>query len=84
MSPSPSTSAAKTELAPSAKVEITCCGATEDHPRADLLKRKGLFITTPDIPIDIVTSAELLDVCAERAKALKPLHQWLVRLLAAS
>ncbi len=57
---------------------------TEDHPRADLLKRKGLFIATPDIPIDIVTSAELLDVCAARARALKPLHQWLVRLLAAS
>jgi uncharacterized protein (TIGR02453 family) len=50
----------------------------QDHPRADLLKRKGLA-TTLQIPDDLLQSAELLDWTDEHMRLTKPLVTWLDR-----
>lgn len=55
-------------------------GYDKDHPRADLLLHKGLGASSPTIPRAQIQSAELVDICIAHAKAMAPLHQWLVRL----
>jgi len=49
-----------------------------DHPRADLLKKKGLGLHSDVIGWDVITSPKLVDLAFEYAKALYPLHRWLV------
>ena len=53
-------------------------GYDKEHPRGDLLKKKGLVTISPGIGIDVITSPALVDHCFEYAKAMVPLHQWLV------
>ncbi len=53
-------------------------GYDKDHPRGDLLKKKGIVAVSPGIPLDVITSPALVDLCVEYAKAILPLHQWLV------
>ena len=55
-------------------------GYAKDHPRTDLLKKKGLVTVSPGIPLDVITSPALVDACYTYAKAMLPLHQWLVAL----
>jgi uncharacterized protein (TIGR02453 family) len=55
-------------------------GYDTDHPRAELLKYKGLHASSSQFDIQIVTTPELVDVCYEQCKAMAPLQQWLVRL----
>ncbi|MEM7534114.1 MAG: TIGR02453 family protein [Chloroflexota bacterium] len=50
----------------------------KDHPRADLLKYKGIFGRIESIPIESITSADLIDVCYDHCVAVSPLHKWLV------
>jgi len=50
----------------------------QDHPRADLLKRKGLA-TGIQIPDELLQSAELLDWTEEHMRLTKPLVTWLDR-----
>lgn len=53
-------------------------GYDKDHPRGALLKKKGLVTISSGIEIDVITSPALVDVCMQYAKAILPLHQWLV------
>lgn len=55
-------------------------GYDKEHPRGDLLKKKGIVTVSPGIGVDVVTSPELVDLCFDYAKTMLPLHQWLVQL----
>ena len=55
-------------------------GFDPDHPRADLLKYKGLHVSAPQFDVELVTTPQLVDLCYERCKAMAPLQQWLVTL----
>ena len=51
----------------------------QDHPRAELLKRKDLSLRVPEIPEELMPKAELLDWLDERMHKLAPIAQWLDR-----
>jgi uncharacterized protein (TIGR02453 family) len=53
----------------------------QDHPRADLLKRKGLAVGI-HVPEGLQQSAELLNWSVEHARLTRPLLEWLDRQLA--
>lgn len=53
-------------------------GYDKDHPRGELLKKKGIVAVSPGIGVPTLTSSALVDVCFDYAKAILPLHQWLV------
>jgi uncharacterized protein (TIGR02453 family) len=53
-------------------------GYDKDHPRGELLKKQGIVTISPGIRVDVITSPALVDVCFDYAKAMLPLHQWLV------
>ncbi len=53
-------------------------GYSADHPRADLLKYKGLFAASPDFPPAVLGSPELVDACYDICAAQAPLQQWLL------
>ena len=48
-----------------------------DHPRADLLKRKGLIVTYPALPKGILVRRELVKWLVSACKASAPLVEWL-------
>jgi uncharacterized protein (TIGR02453 family) len=49
-----------------------------EHPRADLLKHKGLVATFPPFPKGLMTSRKLVDWLVLRSKEVAPLVEWLV------
>lgn len=49
-----------------------------DHPRAEWLKYKGLWASTPQIPWDVVTSPAFVDTCVQHFTVMAPLHHWIV------
>ena len=53
-------------------------GYEKDHPRADLLRYKGLWGKSPHITPKLVSSSELVDACFDYAVQMLPLHKWLV------
>lgn len=56
-----------------------------EHPRADLLKHNGLWIGMDegtDIPPEIVTTQEAVDVVFEHCQRLAPVQRWLVKVAA--
>jgi uncharacterized protein (TIGR02453 family) len=53
-------------------------GYDKDHPRGELLKQKGIVAVSPGIGVPTITSSALVDLCFDYAKAILPLHQWLV------
>lgn len=53
-------------------------GYAADHPRADLLRYKGLHAQSPHLDPQVVSSPELVDVCFEHCRHMAPLHHWLV------
>ncbi|MFN2202507.1 MAG: DUF2461 domain-containing protein [Caldilineaceae bacterium] len=55
-------------------------GYDADHPRAELLKYKGLHASPPQFDVQVVTTPQLVDVCLEGFKKMAPLQQWLARL----
>jgi uncharacterized protein (TIGR02453 family) len=55
-------------------------GYPPDHPRADLLRYRGLYATPPRLPVERVTSAELVETAFERFQAMAPLYRWLTGL----
>ena len=57
-------------------------GFPADHPRAGLLRYNGLHISLPPVGPEIVTTPELVEVCAERFEHTVPVHKWLVDLIA--
>ena len=53
-----------------------------DHPRADLLRHKGLQVRWLEPLPDSVHSAAFADACVDRLLLLADVHRWLVRELA--
>jgi len=54
-------------------------GFDPDHPRAELAKRKGLVVAFPELPLDLLTSHELVDWLAKHARSAATLVEWLRR-----
>jgi uncharacterized protein (TIGR02453 family) len=54
-------------------------GFAPDHPRAELLKYKGLICRFPEIPADLLHRPELARWLLRHAKATAPLVIWLRR-----
>ena len=52
-------------------------GFDAEHPRADLLRRKGLFVAFPSASRALLTSRKLVGQLAAHAKATVPLVEWL-------
>ncbi len=52
-------------------------GWPQEHPRADLLKQKGLVVSKAQKPAAWVHSEELLDRAEAAARAYAPVHEWL-------
>jgi uncharacterized protein (TIGR02453 family) len=52
-------------------------GFAADHPRAELLKRKGLVVEFPKLPAGILTSPKLTGWLAGACKTSAPLVEWL-------
>ena len=52
-------------------------GFDPDHPRAELLKLKGLTVSFPKAPTALLTSRKLVDHLAAQGKAVAPLVRWL-------
>lgn len=55
-------------------------GFDPDHPRADLLRHKGLYGHSPHIRPETLQTPELIERCLEYAKTLLPLHRWFMQL----
>jgi uncharacterized protein (TIGR02453 family) len=53
-------------------------GFDPEHPRAELLKYKGLTATFPETPKALLTSAKLTAHLTAQVKAAAPLVEWLV------
>ena len=52
-------------------------GLDEEHPRADLLRYKGLIVTFPALPPKLLVSRALVDWLVKRAAPAAPLVEWL-------
>jgi uncharacterized protein (TIGR02453 family) len=52
-------------------------GLDAAHPRADLLKRKGLIVTFPDPPPKLLVSRTLVDWLVTHTRRVVPLVEWL-------
>ena len=52
-------------------------GFDPEHPRAELAKRKGLVVAFPDLPLELLTSRELVDWLAKHARSAAVLVEWL-------
>jgi uncharacterized protein (TIGR02453 family) len=53
-------------------------GFDPEHPRAELLRRKGLGVAFPALPKGMLTSPELATWLVRHAKKAVPLVEWLV------
>jgi uncharacterized protein (TIGR02453 family) len=49
-----------------------------DHPRAQLLRHNGLYVSTELAPPKAITSDRFVDWCASRFEKLAPVHNWVV------
>jgi len=54
-------------------------GFDAEHPRADLLRRKGLHVSFPTMPKGLLTSPKLVPWLRDQCKITAPLVEWLVR-----
>jgi uncharacterized protein (TIGR02453 family) len=52
-------------------------GIDPAHPRADLLKRKGIIVTFPALPRELLVSRGLVDWLVKQVKPIVPLVEWL-------
>jgi uncharacterized protein (TIGR02453 family) len=52
-------------------------GFPPDHPRAEMLKNKGLTVSFPDLPAGILTSPKLGAWLVKSCKTAAPLVEWL-------
>lgn len=57
-------------------------GYDKEHPRADLLRHKGIFVSRP-ASIETATTGSLVDVITDAFTATVPLHDWLAEHVAA-
>ena len=54
-------------------------GFDADHPRANWLRYAALFASSENIPANIVTSANFIDVCFDHFEKMAPIQRWLVK-----
>jgi uncharacterized protein (TIGR02453 family) len=54
-------------------------GFDAGHPRAELLKHKGLYVYTEPIPRKQLTTPEFVDLCLAWCKKMAPLQNWMVK-----
>lgn len=54
-------------------------GVDKEHPRIELLKRKGLVATCPALPTAAMATPAFADWCVERALEMSPLVRWLAQ-----
>jgi len=52
-------------------------GFDPEHPQADLLRRKGLIVSYPDLERSLLTSRKLVDWLVTQSKKAVPLVEWL-------
>lgn len=52
-------------------------GFDAEHPRADLLRRKGLVVSYPELPGELIATRGLLDWLVAATKPVAPLVEWL-------
>lgn len=52
-------------------------GIEPDHPRAELLERKGLYVGFPEVPKKLLVSRELIDWTAEHTRRVAAFVEWL-------
>ena len=55
-------------------------GFEPDHPRAELMKFKGLHTSISDLDPELITKPEFMDYTFEQWRKMAPLHHWLVNL----
>ncbi len=55
-------------------------GCNPRHPRAALLKRKGLIVSFPPLPRELLVERRLVDWLVGRTKRVVPLIEWLASL----
>jgi uncharacterized protein (TIGR02453 family) len=49
-----------------------------DHPRAEILKRKGLVVSFPNVPKGLLAKPKLVTWLVDQCKTAAPLVEWLV------
>ena len=54
-------------------------GVDPEHPRAELLKRKGLVVEFPGFSRELIVSRALVDWLAKQTRTAAPLVEWLAR-----
>jgi uncharacterized protein (TIGR02453 family) len=52
-------------------------GIDPAHPRAELLKRKGLIVSFPPLPKELLVSPKLVDWLVKHTKQAAPVVEWL-------
>lgn len=52
-------------------------GFAPDHPRGEMLKRKGLHVSFPEVPSALLPSPRLVKWLADACKTAAPLVEWL-------
>lgn len=55
-------------------------GFPAEHPRADLLRYKGLYFMAPALSPEQVTSSQVVPLVFQHFERLAPLQQWLVKI----
>jgi uncharacterized protein (TIGR02453 family) len=55
-------------------------GVDPQHPRADLLRRKGLIVAYPALPAELLVSRGLVDWLVRHTKRVVPIVEWLAAL----
>jgi uncharacterized protein (TIGR02453 family) len=65
------------EVSAGAALKRVPAGIDPDHPRSDLLRLKGLTLTSPDVPRRLLTRPELAGWLAAQARAAAPVVRWL-------
>lgn len=53
-------------------------GYDPDHPRAEMLKRKGLVVSFPELPKGLLSTPKLATWLKDQCKATVPFVEWLV------
>ena len=56
-------------------------GYDADHPRAELLKHKGLIVDSKPIPKDVLMTPQIVETAFEHCKHIYPLQHWFVDML---
>jgi len=54
-------------------------GYDADHPRAELLKYKGIYVYTDKIPRKELTTPKFVDLCYKWCEKMAPLQDWMVK-----